>query len=86
MTRFFRPFLVTLARASSSRKRLTTNIAWSTPTPIMVDLAITSDGPVRSVLLFSDVPAESLGGRDVVVSTSSMTSVRRTNTPNASRF
>jgi chorismate dehydratase len=42
---------------------------------LLPDLAITSDGPVRSVLLFSDVPAEALGGRDVVVSTSSMTSV-----------
>jgi chorismate dehydratase len=42
---------------------------------LLPDLAITSDGPVRSVLLFSDRPAEELGGRDVVVSTSSMTSV-----------
>ena len=42
---------------------------------LLPDLAITSDGPVRSVLLFSDAPAESLSGRDVVVSTSSMTSV-----------
>ncbi len=42
---------------------------------LLPDLAITSDGPVRSVLLFSDEPAEALGGRDVVVSTSSMTSV-----------
>lgn len=42
---------------------------------LLPDLAITSDGPVRSVLLFSDAPAEGLGGRDVVVSTSSMTSV-----------
>ncbi len=42
---------------------------------LLPDLAITSDGPVRSVLLFSDVPAERLGGCDVVVSTSSMTSV-----------
>ena len=42
---------------------------------LLPDLAITSDGPVRSVLLFCDVPADSLGGREVVVSTSSMTSV-----------
>ena len=42
---------------------------------LLPDLAITSDGPVRSVLLFSDEPAEALTGRDVVVSTSSMTSV-----------
>ena len=42
---------------------------------LLPDLAITSDGPVRSVLLFSDEPAEALGGHDVVVSTSSMTSV-----------
>jgi chorismate dehydratase len=42
---------------------------------LLPDLAITSDGPVRSVLLFSDMPAEQLGGREVVVSTSSMTSV-----------
>jgi chorismate dehydratase len=42
---------------------------------LLPDLAITSDGPVRSVLLFSDAPAPELAGRDVVVSTSSMTSV-----------
>jgi chorismate dehydratase len=42
---------------------------------LLPDLAITSDGPVRSVLLFSDEPADALDGRDVVVSTSSMTSV-----------
>jgi chorismate dehydratase len=42
---------------------------------LLPDLAITSDGPVRSVLLFSDAPAERLGAREVVVSTSSMTSV-----------
>ena len=42
---------------------------------LLPDLGITCDGPVRSVLLFSDVPAEELGGRRVVVSTSSMTSV-----------
>lgn len=42
---------------------------------LLPDLAISCDGPVRSVLLFSDVPAESLGGRRVIVSKSSMTSV-----------
>ena len=42
---------------------------------LLPDLAISCDGPVRSVLLFSDTPAESLGGRRVVVSRSSMTSV-----------
>lgn len=42
---------------------------------LLPDLGITCDGPVRSVLLFSDVPAEDLGGRPVIVSTSSMTSV-----------
>jgi chorismate dehydratase len=42
---------------------------------LLPDLAITCDGPVRSVLLFSDRPAEELGGRRVVVSRSSMTSV-----------
>ena len=30
---------------------------------LLPDLAITSDGPVRSVLLFSKRPAEELGGR-----------------------
>ena len=42
---------------------------------LLPDLGITCDGPVRSVLLFSDRPAPELGGRRVVVSTSSMTSV-----------
>lgn len=42
---------------------------------LLPDLGITCDGPVRSVLLFSDVPATALGGKRVVVSTSSMTSV-----------
>jgi chorismate dehydratase len=42
---------------------------------LLPDLAISCDGPVRSVLLFSDARAESLGGRRVVVSRSSMTSV-----------
>lgn len=42
---------------------------------LLPDLAISCDGPVRSVLLFSRVPAEELGARSVVVSRSSMTSV-----------
>ncbi len=42
---------------------------------LLPDLAITCDGPVRSVMLFSRVPASELGGRRVLVSTSSMTSV-----------
>lgn len=42
---------------------------------LLPDLAISCDGPVRSVMLFSDRPAEQLGGQDVVVSRSSMTSV-----------
>ena len=42
---------------------------------LLPDLGITCDGPVRSVLLFSDRPAEALGGQRVVVSRSSMTSV-----------
>lgn len=42
---------------------------------LLPELAISCDGPVRSVLLFSRIPAERLGGRRVVVSRSSMTSV-----------
>jgi chorismate dehydratase len=42
---------------------------------LLPDLAISCDGPVRSVALFSRRPAEELGGRDVLVSRSSMTSV-----------
>lgn len=42
---------------------------------LLPDLAITSDGPVRSVLLFSRRPAHELGGRRVLMSRSSMTSV-----------
>ena len=42
---------------------------------LLPDLAITSDGPVRSVLLFSKRPASSLAGRRVLVTRSSMTSV-----------
>ncbi|HWG32679.1 MAG TPA: MqnA/MqnD/SBP family protein, partial [Gemmatimonadaceae bacterium] len=42
---------------------------------LLPDLAISCDGPVRSVMLFSRLPAEQLGARSVVVSRSSMTSV-----------
>lgn len=42
---------------------------------LLPDLAISCDGPVRSVVLFSDRPATELGGQKVVVSSSSMTSV-----------
>lgn len=42
---------------------------------LLPDLAISCDGPVRSVLLFSDRPASELTGCRVVVSSSSMTSV-----------
>lgn len=42
---------------------------------LLPDLAISSDGPVRSVMLFSAEPAESLTGKRVLVSRSSMTSV-----------
>jgi chorismate dehydratase len=42
---------------------------------LLPDLAITSDGPVRSVLLFSNRPAEELSGCKVLLSRSSMTSV-----------
>src|SRR5690348_11675799 len=42
---------------------------------LLPDLAISCDGPVRSVMLFSTSPAESLGGARVVVLRSSMTSV-----------
>ena len=42
---------------------------------LLPDLAISCDGPVRSVVLFSDRPASELGGHQVVVSRSSMTSV-----------
>jgi chorismate dehydratase len=42
---------------------------------LLPDLAISCDGPVRSVLLLSKVPAPELGGRRVMVSRSSMTSV-----------
>lgn len=38
-------------------------------------LAISCDGPVRSVSLFSTRPADELGGRRIIVSRSSMTSV-----------
>ena len=42
---------------------------------LLPDLAISCDGPVRSVLLFSKRPAAELDGRRVLVSRSSMTSV-----------
>jgi chorismate dehydratase len=42
---------------------------------LLPDLAISCDGPVRSVMLFSDRPADQLSGQDVLVSSSSMTSV-----------
>ena len=42
---------------------------------LLPDLAISCDGPVRSVVLFSKRPASDLQGRRVLVSRSSMTSV-----------
>lgn len=42
---------------------------------LLPELGITSDGPVRSVMLFSKRAPRDLGGRRVVVSKSSMTSV-----------
>ena len=42
---------------------------------LLPDLAISCDGPVRSVMLFSRRAAGELGGRNVIVSRSSMTSV-----------
>lgn len=42
---------------------------------LLPDLAISCDGPVRSVMLFTTRPAEELDGDSVVVSRSSMTSV-----------
>jgi chorismate dehydratase len=42
---------------------------------LLPDLAISCDGPVRSVMLFSKRPASELKGRNVIVSKSSMTSV-----------
>ncbi|MEO6445250.1 MAG: menaquinone biosynthesis protein [Gemmatimonadaceae bacterium] len=42
---------------------------------LLPDLAISCDGPVRSVMLFSKLPAAELSGRRVIVSRSSMTSV-----------
>jgi chorismate dehydratase len=41
---------------------------------LLPDLAVSCDGPVRSVMLFSRHHAEDLGGRQVLVSRSSMTS------------
>ena len=43
---------------------------------LLPDLAISCDGPVRSVVLFSKRPAPELHGRRVLVSRSSMTSGR----------
>src|SRR5215472_15095566 len=40
---------------------------------LLLDLAISCDGPVRSVMLFSKRPAQELDGRRVLVSRSSMT-------------
>ncbi len=42
---------------------------------LLPDVSISCDGPVRSVMLFSRVPADRLDGRRVLVSRSSMTSV-----------
>lgn len=42
---------------------------------LLPDLAISCDGPVRSVVLFSKRPVSELAGRRVLVSRSSMTSV-----------
>ena len=42
---------------------------------LLPDMAISCDGPVRSVLLLSKLPAPELGNRRVMVSRSSMTSV-----------
>src|SRR5687768_12395204 len=42
---------------------------------LLPDLAISCDGPVRSVVLFAKRPASELRGRRVLVSRSSMTSV-----------
>jgi chorismate dehydratase len=42
---------------------------------LLPDLAISCDGPVRSVMLFSTLPAAELTGKRVLVSRSSMTSV-----------
>jgi chorismate dehydratase len=42
---------------------------------LLPDLAISCDGPVRSVMLFSKRPASELTSRNVIISRSSMTSV-----------
>ena len=42
---------------------------------LLPEIGITSNGPVRSVMLFSRRPISDLGGRRVLVSRSSMTSV-----------
>jgi len=41
---------------------------------LLPDLAISCDGPVQSVMLFSSRPVGELGGRNVLISRSSMTS------------
>src|SRR5256714_14017994 len=41
---------------------------------LLPDLAISCDGPVRSVMLFSRKPVSELGGRNLLLSRSSMTS------------
>lgn len=43
---------------------------------LLPNLAISCDGPVRSVMLFAKRPAPELGGHRVLISRSSMTSVR----------
>ncbi|NMC73368.1 MAG: menaquinone biosynthesis protein [Geobacteraceae bacterium] len=42
---------------------------------LLPDLSITADGPVRSVLLFSRLPFESLGGETICLTSDSETSV-----------
>ena len=42
---------------------------------VLPDLAISCDGPVRSVMLFSRVPVADLSGKRILISRSSMTSV-----------
>ena len=42
---------------------------------VLPNLAISCDGPVRSVVLFSRIPISELGGKRVLISRSSMTSV-----------
>lgn len=54
------------------------SIAFSTqPGQLLIipDLSISSCGPVQSVLLFSSIPIENLGGRTVLLSSESATSI-----------